>query len=181
MSTFPESKYILLTVSLIFVTISTTNELVAQIKHKISYKLEKTATKYTRQHEIEIGDIPDHKIRIAELHRKYPENTLTFEGISVKEEWARFYTNYINENGYSEGYTEFILVNGDKVFTTDKALTQTTVKDDGTKITTAHVVSTITGGTGKFKNIQGYLNLVVNADPEKGINEPTVTGEYWIE
>jgi hypothetical protein len=52
---------------------------------------------------------------------------------------------------------------------------------DGTRKSTAKGVTLLTGGTGKFKGIQGVLRYVTNFDPKAGLNEGHTEGTYWIE
>ena len=41
-------------------------------------------------------------------------------------------------------------------------------------------VCIITGGTGKFKNIQGITNYTGISDPDRSFNETKGVSEYWF-
>ena len=75
----------------------------------------------------------------------------------------------------------FFLENGDKVYARNEGSSQTIVNADGTKKSAATGVTVLTGGTGKFRGIQGVLRYVTNFDPKAGLNEGRTEGVYWIE
>ena len=97
------------------------------------------------------------------------------------ESWTRGYSDYTNLNGRAWGYEFWILQNGDKIFSQYSGTTQTTVKADGSKDTLYTGVTTITGGTGKFRGIRGTLRGGSIFNPATGYNEVQEVGEYWIE
>jgi hypothetical protein len=153
----------------------------AQEKHKISYRSPAELSKYTQQHAIDVGDVPGHQVRINEIHRTYPKDLLTFEGVSVVEEWNRGYSDYIDINGHAWGYGIYILENGDKIFTRLDGTSQTSLNPDGSKKSTYTGTWVLTGGTGNFRGIRGTLRATARFDPKTGFNEGQVEGEYWIE
>jgi len=153
----------------------------AQQKHQVTYKTLGENTKYTQQNAIDVGDVPGHQIRIYEIHTAFPKDPPIFEGIRVVESWSRGYSDYVDINGRHWGYGILILENGDKIFIRNDGSSQTTVGADGAKKSTAAGVTTLTGGTGKFRGIQGTLRYVNNFDPKAGLNEGRTEGAYWIE
>jgi hypothetical protein len=150
-------------------------------KHQIAYKNLGENTKYVQQHAIDVGDIPGHQVRINEIHYTYPADSPVFENVKVVDQWNRGYSDYVDINGRHWGYVVFFLENGDKIFARNEGSSQTAVNADGTKKSTATGVTLLTGGTAKFRGIQGVLRYVTNFDPKAGLNEGHTEGEYWIE
>jgi hypothetical protein len=153
----------------------------AQQKHQISYKNQGENTKYVQQHTIDVGDVSGHQVRIYEIHTTFPKDPPVFEGVRVVESWGRGYSDYIDINGHHWGYGILVLENGDKIFTRNDGSSQTIVNPDGAKKSTATGVTTLTGGTGKFRGIQGTLRYISTFDPKAGLNEGQTEGVYWIE
>ena len=88
-------------------------------------------------------------------------------------------SDYTEGNGRNTGYTVALLENGDKVFGRFEGTVQTTVNTDGSKVTKSYGVTTLTGGTGKFKSIRGTLHNAGMTDFKT--SENVIEGEYWIE
>jgi len=153
----------------------------AQQKHQITFKNLGDNTKYTEQHAIDVGDVSGHQVRIFEIHFSYPKDPPVFEDVRVVESWSHGYSDYIDINGHHWGYITDVLENGDKIFARNDGSSQTIVSPDGAKKSTATGVTTLTGGTGKFRGIQGTLRYVSIFDPKAGLNEGKTEGTYWIE
>jgi hypothetical protein len=152
----------------------------AQQKQKFLFKAPPGVSKYEEQHAIDVGDVPGHQVRVYSSHAAYAQEAPVFDGVKVKEESVRALTDYTEGNGHLTGYTVYLLENGDKIFTRNEAITQTTVNADGSKVTKTYGVRTLTGGTGKFKSIRGTLHSVSTTD-FKAVGEVVVEGEYWLE
>jgi len=88
----------------------------AQEKHKFTESNAAAQTKYTQQHVIEVGDVPDHQVRVYELRYTWPANPPTYAGVRAIEGWARGQSDYSSGNGRSWGYFLEVLENGDKIF-----------------------------------------------------------------
>lgn len=152
----------------------------AQEKHRIKYQVPAENTKYVQQHAIDAGDVKGHQVRILEIKRAIPKDTLAFEGISVVEEWNRGYSDYVDGNGRNWGYTTFILESGDKVFGRWDGTAQTVIGSDGAKKSSGIGTMNLTGGTGKFQKIRGTFRDSYTFDASKGINTGQSEGEYWM-
>ena len=152
-----------------------------QEKQAISWKVYPKFTKYTEQHRMDVGDIPGHQIRIAEIHRTFPNDPPKFYGVQVTEQWSHIFSDYVNDTGPHWGYNVYVLGNGDKIFSRQDGTAQTTVNPDGSKKVVYSGVARITGGTGKFKAIRGILRYQGKWDPAINLNERHVEGEYWME
>ena len=150
----------------------------AQERCKISE--DAPAGKYTQQHVIDVGDLPGHQIRVYEIHRTYANDKPNCENLKRTESWSRGYSDYIDRNGRTWGYDVTLLENGDKIFDQFDGTSQTTVAPDGSKKSTATVVTRYTGGTGKYEGIQGFLRNSVVFDPDKNVNQQKTEGEYSL-
>jgi hypothetical protein len=152
----------------------------AQEKHKYLFKTPAGASQYVQQHAIDVGDVPGHQVRVYEIHSTYPNEAPIYDGIKVKEAWTRSVSDYTDGSGRSFGYGVAALENGDQIFTRTELTTQTSVTADESKTTRSYSVTTITGGTGKFKGIHGTLRGVTDTD-FKNLASTVTEGEYWIE
>jgi len=153
----------------------------AQEKCKQSGKNLSQDSKYVQQHMIDTGDIPGHQVRIMEIHRTPSNSTANCEGLKIVESWNRGYSDYINGNGRAWGYRVYILENGDKIFAQYSGNSHTTLNSDGSKKGTYTGVYVITGGTGKYRGIQGTGRELSTFDIQTGFNEAQWEEEYWIE
>jgi hypothetical protein len=153
----------------------------AQQKCKQSGKNLAQDSKYVQQHMIDTGDIPGHQVRIMEIHRTPSNAKPNCEGLKVAESWNRGYSDYVNGNGRAWGYRVSILENGDKIFSQYSGNSHTTLNPDGSKKGSYTGVYVITGGTGKYRGIQGTGRELSNFNIQTGFNEAEWEEEYWIE
>ena len=141
------------------------------------------ASKLEEQHIIDVGDVPGHQVRVYSVHYVYPQEAPpVFDDVKVKEAWQRAMSDYTDLSGRANGYYVYAMDNGDKVFARWEGLTQTTINPDGSKASEIWGVTTLTGGTGKFKGLRGTLHGSSKID-FKGSPLPTrpTIGEYWFE
>ena len=138
-------------------------------------------SKFTQQHVIDVGDMPGHQVRIVEVQRTPSNAKPNCEGLKVVEQWNRGYSDYTNTNGRAWGYRITVLANGDKIFGQWSGTTHSTLNADGTKKTMFTGTYSLTGGTGKYRGIQGTGRELSNFDPTTGFNESQWEEEYWIE
>jgi hypothetical protein len=148
---------------------------VAQQKQHVSFKAPAENSKYTEKTEnIEVGDAPNHIVRIFEIHRTYPNNAPVINGIKLVEGWDRGAGDYYDGNGSSTQFSVYVMENGDKFFAQLVNVLQSTL---GEKLTVASV-GHITGGTGKFATIQGIVRASANVDFKAGFNDAQIDIEY---
>jgi hypothetical protein len=160
-----------------FAVAATGGAALAQEKQRISYKVTAENSKYTQQNVLDVGDAPGHQVRVYEIHRTFPSNAPMINGVKLVETWTRATSDYTDGNGTGITYGVWGMENGDKVFTRQALVAQST----GTGKLTATTVGPITGGTGKFTGIRGVTRSVTTADPKAGFNETQTDIEYWIE
>jgi hypothetical protein len=153
----------------------------AQEKCKMKWESSAANAEYTQQHVIDVGDIPGHQIRIFELHRTFPNDRPNCEGLNRVEQWGRGYSDYIDRNGRSWGYTVIVLENGDKIFGEFSGTSQTVVSTDGSKKSTNSSVLVYTGGTGRYQGVRGLQRDSIAFDPEKNFNQSEAEAEHWLE
>ena len=153
----------------------------AQQKLKYSFKDPAGVSKYVQQHVIDVGDVPGHQIRVASLQTQYTTTAPEYDGIKVLESTGSLTSDYINGSGRFSQYTVSQMANGDKLYSRVDGLSQTTVASDGAKQTSFTIVTTLTGGTGKFATIRGTLRGSGVTDFKTGTTGNGIEGEYYFE
>jgi hypothetical protein len=171
------TRYMTTTLTALAVTVltcaSSINLSFAQEKQHISFKTSAANTKYIHQLNVDVGDVSNHVVRVFDLQRTHP-NPPVINGVKLVEETARGTTDIIEGYGTSTGYGTYIMENGDKF---NYRFTQVN-QNDGGKIT-ATGAGPITGGTGKFADLHGFVHFVVVFDVKSGFNEGQTDIEYW--
>jgi hypothetical protein len=152
-----------------------------QEKQKFSFSAPAGTSAYTQQHEIEVGDIPGHKLRVWEIRAKYTTEAPSYAGVKVVEGWSRATSDLTNGSGRSSGYGIAILENGDKILSRFETLIQSVVESDGSRKSSYTTVTILTGGTGKFATIRGTLRGAGSTDFKTGLSGVKTEGEYWLE
>ena len=132
-------------------------------------------TQYTRQHVIEVDDVPGHQIRVFAIRRTFPKDPPIIGGLALKEQLSRGLTDYISNSGTGNFYGTYVLENGDKFFTRSSLVAHKA----GAGLSSI-TVGRITGGTGKFATMQGEVRTLVTSDQAAGINEGFTTIEYVL-
>ena len=152
---------------------------VAQQTQRVS--LPNVSTKYTQQHSIEVGDFPNHQIRIFEYQRVYGADGPMISGLHIKESWAHGISDYADSTGSGSTYVTYTMENGDKIYAHGSIVTHGVPNAGGKKTLSTLAALTITGGTGKFLGIRGVVRTETTADLAAGINQGKGEVEYWIE
>jgi len=156
----------------------------AQQKYPITMSVEASETTYTQQLAIEVGDRPNHQVRIYEIRRRHETAPMLFRDVKVKESWSRGTSDYADTSGQTAGYGVYSLENGDRIFARYAGTVQSVNRPDGTREYVYHGVTTLTGGTGAFRNIRGQMRDITRGASKAGkalSNEVTGEGEYWFE
>jgi hypothetical protein len=147
----------------------------AQQKQKVSFKVSADNAKYTQQLNINVGDEPNHIMRVYEIHAIFPNNAPVLNGVKVSEAWSRGDADLTDGNGSGTQYIVFVMENGDRFFVRNASLVQNIAGQF-----TATQTGTITGGTGKMVAIQGVLHLVAKFNIQTGVVENQYEIEYSI-
>ena len=89
----------------------------AQQKEQASFKATPENSKITQGMNIDVGDAPNHIIRIFEVHRAYPSNAAVIAGLKLVEEWNRGLTEFAAAgHGSGNMHIIYVMENGDKMF-----------------------------------------------------------------
>ena len=153
----------------------------AQEKHPVSYSKSTRDSKYVQEHTIDVGDVPGHKVRIYEIRWSWTDGELAFDGVNVKESWIRAYSDYTNISGPALNYIIYMLEDGNKVYSRNAVLTQTSDVEGGGKLGRYHSMETLYGGTGKFSRIRGQVLQSGTRVPGASGLTLEAKGEYWFE
>jgi len=149
---------------------------IAQEKQHVSTKISAEYSKFTQQLNIDVGDRPNHILRVYEIHITYPpDNAPVINGLKLVECWTRATGDRIEGSGDGREYGVCVLENGDRYFTQYSNVVQS-VEGKLTSTGIAH----ITGGTGKFAAMQGIARDVTNFNLKTGFVEGQSDMEYWF-
>jgi hypothetical protein len=157
-------------------SLCTAGTALAQQKQKVSYKVGAEETKYPYRHTLQIGDEPGHTVGLFEIHRTFSKNAPVINGVRVKEQWTRGYSDYLSNNGLSVNYGVLVMENGDRIFTAAKTMGHADAAGKRSTVSVGH----ITGGTGKFSGIRGLVRSTGASDGARGFNETSSEIEYWF-
>jgi hypothetical protein len=146
----------------------------AQEKQHASFNGSAENSKFTQQLTIEVGDMPNHVVRVFEIRTTFPNNPPVINGLKLVEEWDRGFGDRIDGSGPATIYTVYVTENGDELFTRSVGVVQNT---EG-KLTNT-VVGNITGGTGKLAGIHGNTRAIANFNYNTGFVENQIEIEYW--
>jgi ketosteroid isomerase-like protein len=172
---YRHSTLIATTAALLLVALQTP-QAGAEEKQHVSFKAPAENSKYTQQVNVTVGDVPNHIVRIYEVHITFPNNPPVINGIKLVEQFSRGTADYIDGNGSGTQYSIFVLENGDRFFSRNANL----VQNIGGKGTTSTQVGHITGGTGKVAGIHGTVRLDTNFNMQTGFNESQTDIDYSI-
>ena len=157
----------LLSITLIlFVALSLANISSAQQTQKVSIQSDAKNTKYGQVNDLAVGDVPEHVLRVFEIHRTYPDNPPVVNGSKLTEWWARGIADVVGGNGRATEYEVFVMDNGDRFF----AQVASVVQNSSGKVA-AFTSGQIIGGTGTLAGMQGVLRGSSNIDIKAGFNE----------
>src|SRR6516164_10183611 len=62
---------------------------VAQQKQQVSFKVPAENNKYGPQQNIQVGDVPNHIVRVFEVHYSFTANAPSINGLKLVEAWQR--------------------------------------------------------------------------------------------
>ncbi len=151
------------------------DQVLAQQKQQVSYKVSAENNKITQQQNIEVEDFPNHIVRIFEVHSTFSNNAPSINGIRLMESWSRGVSDQTDGTGSSAQYSIFVLENGDKIFGR-----MTNVLQNNSGKVSLVSAGYITGGTGKFLGIQGVLRGATSLNFQTGMVEIQQDLEYSI-
>jgi len=127
-------------------------------------------------HLLDVGDAPEHKLRLYELQRVFPKDAPELEGSRLVELWIRGISDFIDTNGLATAYSVYVFENGDRIFARSDLVA---VTDAGKSTTLA--AGRITGGTGKFRHIRGVIRVASSPDAASGLLRSKFDIDYWFD
>ena len=148
---------------------------VAQGKQHVSFKASGENSKIVQQLNVDVGDVPNHIVRVYETRISFSTNAPVINGVKLVEIWQRGIVDYIDTSGPGTQYNVFMMENGDKFFVRLASVAQTT---SGKVAST--IVGNITGGTGKFAGIQGMVRSAANIDYKTSSVESQFDIDYAV-
>jgi hypothetical protein len=147
----------------------------SQQRQHVSFKVSAENTKYIVSQNVDVGDEPNHMVRLFDTHLVLPDNAPAVNGLKLAEVLARGTADLTDGYGSTTAYFVFGVENGDKFF----ARYTSVVQSASGKIT-ATTAGHITGGTGRLAGIHGVIRQVTNIDPRPGAASPG-DSQYEIE
>jgi hypothetical protein len=111
----------------------------AQQKQLVSYKTPAEDIKITQQQNIDVGDVPNHIVRVYENKQTFPTNGPVINGLRLVETWQRGITDLTGGKGSSTIYMVFVVENGDKFFVRGAAVVQTSAAGKLTGTSLVHI------------------------------------------
>ena len=153
----------------------------AQEKHRYFFKPPPGTTKFAQTHLMDVGDVPGHQVRIAEVQSTYGEEAPAFDGVKVREIRSVLVSDYVAGTGNAFLHGVWSLENGDRIYSRTDIMARTAVGADGGRSTSFTAVVKLNGGTGKFKGIRGTLFTTGFSDMKTKTSGTQTEGEYWFE
>ncbi len=150
-------------------------DVLAQEKQRVSFKNPAENQKITQQQNVDVGDMPNHIVRVFEVHGVFPNNAPVINGLKLVDVWSRGLADLTDGNGSSMQYTVFVMENGDKIISRFTNVLQNTAGK--VAVTSSGYV---TGGTGKFVGVQGVARQATNLDFRTGSVETQYDIEYTM-
>jgi len=157
------------------------SETLAQDRQSVSYDAAAAETKYSANYRVTVGDVPDHILRIFELHRTFVRHPPIFQGVTAKEMWERGSADTIDQNGSESSYVTYLLEDGNKVFGRYSGAIKSFRWPDGSRHFDVQGVIALNGGTGSFACLRGTVRVRASLDPGADSNQIESKGEYWME
>ncbi len=149
---------------------------VAQPKQQVSVRIPIRNLKFEVSQSVEVGDVPNHIVRVFELHYTLPDNNAPLiNGTRLKEAWQRGTANITDGVGTTSSYFLYLMENGDKFFVRNEAIIQRTATGKLASTGAGHIF----GGTGKLESIHGTTRNATTFDPKAGVaDEAELDIEY---
>jgi hypothetical protein len=156
-------------------------EALAQDRQAISYDAATAETKYSANYRVIVGDVPEHVLRVFELHRVFAHRPPVFRGVTAKQMWERGSADTIDQNGSESAYVTYLLEDSNKVFGRYAGTITSFRWPDGSRHYDVLGVIVLNGGTGPFSGIRGTIRIRASVDPGADSNQIESKGEYWFE
>jgi hypothetical protein len=139
---------------------------VAQSKHQVSVRVPVQDLKFEVQQSVDVGDVPNHIVRVFELHYAVSGNDAPLiNGLKLKEVWQRGTADIADGVGTTSSYFLYLMENGDRFFVRNEAIIRRAGAGKMASVGAGHIF----GGTGKLGSIQGTTRNGTTFDPKTGV------------
>jgi hypothetical protein len=101
-----------------------TSQAIAQQKQLVSFKLPTEGGKYTVSQNVDVGDVPNHIVRLFDIHYMISNNAAIVNGLKLVELSQRGTADLTDGYGGGTGYIVFVAENGDKLFAHNNVVAQ---------------------------------------------------------
>jgi hypothetical protein len=151
---------------------------VAQPKQQVSVRVPLQNLKFEAHQSIEVGDVPNHIVRVFSLHYSMPDtNAPLINGLKLKEAWQRGTADIADGVGTTSSYFLCLMANGDRFFVRNEAVIRPAATGKIASVGVGHIF----GGTGKLASIRGTTRNATTFDPKAGVaDEAELDIEYVV-
>lgn len=80
-------------------TAALTSNAVSQERQRVFFRASGENALYTKQHALDVPDMPGHKVRLYAVRRAFPTNPPMINGLAIKEIFTRGIADYTEDNG----------------------------------------------------------------------------------
>jgi hypothetical protein len=153
------------------------SNVLAQEKQHVSFKAAVENSKYIVSQNVDVGDVPNHIVRLFDTHNTLPNTPVIVDGLKLVDVFSRGTADLTDGQGGGQGYLVFVAENGDKFFSRNNLVAQ-----QASGKLAATWAGSITGGTGRLAGIHGMTRLLSNFDPSPGgsVSNTQIDIEYSI-
>jgi hypothetical protein len=119
--------------------------------------------KYIVSQNVDVGDAPNHFVRLFHADNKVPNNAASINGLKLVDVFTRGTGELTDGHGGGSLYIVFVADNGDKLVSRNIWVAQGMPPN-----LTATSAGSIVSGTGKLANVQGTTHFVATFNPTPG-------------
>jgi hypothetical protein len=150
-------------------------------RYPLSYDAAAAETAYVKHYHIEVGDVPQHVLRLYDLRRVFPRRPPVFSGVAATEMQERGTAELVDQSGSESAHVTYVLEDGNRVFGRYTGTVRTSRWPDGSRHYDIQGRIELTGGTGRFASLRGSVSVRFALDPGAESSQGESTGEYWFE
>ena len=153
-------------IALLAVSLSV-GSVVAQTKQQVSIKIPLQDLKFGVHQSIEVGDAPNHIVRVFELSlRRARQQRAADQRDQLKEVWQRGTADIADGVGTTSSYFSYHMENGDKFFVRERGYYS--ARSGGGRLPRSGL-DTFSAARGNFKSIKGTTRNATTFDPKAGV------------
>jgi hypothetical protein len=150
-------------------------------RHPLAYDAAAAEVATVRQHQIEVGDVPRHVLRLYELRRVFTRRPPVFNGVAAAQMRERGTADLIDQSGTESAYVTYALADGNQVFGRYTGTVRSARWPDGSWHHEIRGRIELTGGSGPFRGLRGRVDVRYVLDPGAESSQGESAGEYWFE